>query len=356
MRGWWWLWSCCPGIGAVRMASLRGLARELDVGPDELWGWTITQLRQALNWPDACLAAVDQFRQRKGLHPDLAVPSDVLLPGDRNWPTCLDHETVPPPALHCCGRKGLLSQLQQRQAVAVVGTRAASDHGISTAQHLGQSLAAAGWPVLSGLAEGIDAAAHRGCLAMQGAAVAVLGTPLDRVYPRHHRTLQAKIGQEGLLLTTHASGTSVRPGHFAARNRLLVVFARAVVVVECPERSGALITARFASEQGCPIWSVPGDISRWSCRGSNALLKDQAKPLLCPDDLLSYLGPGPLQPSQGSERERALLRAIGPGASLPELVQRLKIPAGELATLLLAMESRGKLLCESGFRWRQRSS
>lgn len=354
MRGWWWLWTRCPGLGAARIAALRALAFEHGVGPDELWQWPIEQLGQELAWPRSCMESVERFRRRKGEQPDLAVPEDALLPGDRHWPESLNGLHRSPPVLHHRGRQDLWGHLQQRQAVAVVGTRSASEHGLAMADELGQALAAAGWPVLSGLAEGIDAAAHRGCLAVNGAPVAVLGTPLDRVYPMHHKQLQMAVGQQGLLLSEHASGSAVRPGHFAARNRLLVLFARALVVVECPERSGALISAALATAQQCPVWSVPGDARRWSCRGSNALLENQATPLLRIEKLVQHLGPGPLIGKQDRPHQ-AVLQAIGAGASINELMDRLRMTPGELATQLLDMERSGDLQCDSGVFWQRRS-
>lgn len=354
MRGWWWLWARCPGLGAARISALRGLAVAQGVGPDELWRWPIERLRQELTWPRSCADGVERYRRLKGARPDLAVPNDALLPGDLHWPESLNRLHRSPPVLHHRGRQDLWGLLQQRQAVAIVGTRSASEHGLAMADELGQALAAAGWPVLSGLAEGIDAAAHRGCLSVSGAPVAVLGTPLDRVYPAHHKPLQMAVGRRGLLLSEHAPGSAVRPGHFAARNRLLVLFAKALVVVECPERSGALISAAFASEQQCPVWAVPGDARRWSCRGSNALLEDQAAPLLRTEKLVHQLGAGPLIAKQGRP-QHALLEAIGDGASINELTDRLKMTPGQLATQLLEMERSGHLQCDSGVIWKRRS-
>ena len=354
MRGWWWLWARCPGLGAVRIAALRGLAVAQGVGPDELWRWPIERLRQELTWPRSCADGVERYRRLKGERPDLAVPSDALLPGDLHWPESLNRLHRSPPVLHHRGRQDLWGLLQRRQAVAIVGTRSASEHGLAMADELGQALAAAGWPVLSGLAEGIDAAAHRGCLAVNGAPVAVLGTPLDRVYPAHHKPLQMAVGRRGLLLSEHAPGSAVKPGHFAARNRLLVLFAKALVIVECPERSGALISAAFAAEQQCPVWAVPGDARRWSCRGSNALLEDQAAPLLRTEKLLHQLGAGPLIARQGRPQQ-ALLEAIGDGASINELTDRLRMTPGQLATQLLEMEQSGHLQCDSGVVWKRRS-
>ncbi len=180
------------------------------------------------------------------------------------------------------------------------------------AEELGRALAEAGWPVLSGLAEGVDAAAHRGCLARNGSPIAVLGTPLDRVYPAHHRSLQQQVGRQGLLVSPNWSGCRVHSGHFAARNHWLVAFAQALVVVECPQRSGALISARWASRMQCPLRS--GD-------------------------------------SRG--KHQRLMEAIGWGATFDQLLLRLQCSPAELAPQLLALECQSELLCESGLHWRK---
>ena len=336
------------------MADLRAFCRDRSIGPDQLWGWPTERLCQALGWPSHCQRAVDRYRCEQGAAPDLEVPNCVLLPGDPAWPSCLDQADPPPAGLFVQGARSLLRHLNAREAIAVVGTRSASEHGLAMAEELGRALAEAGWPVLSGLAEGIDAAAHRGCLASNGAPIAVLGTPLDRVYPTHHRSLQQQVGEQGLLLSTTRSGCRVHPGHFAARNRWLVIFAKALVVVECPQRSGALISAGWASQMDCPLWVVPGDARRWSCRGSNALLRDRATALIHPEDLLRCLGDGPLKSDDSRLMSRKLLGAIGTGASLDQLVHRLQCSPAELAPHLLALECQGELLCESGLHWRKR--
>ena len=336
------------------MADLRALCRDRAIGPDQLWRWPTVRLARVLAWPSHCWRAVDRYKREQGVEPDLDVPACVLLPGDPAWPCCLDGVDSPPSGLHVEGDRSLLRHLNARTAIAVVGTRSASDHGLAMAEELGRALAEAGWPVLSGLAEGIDAAAHRGCLAGNGAPIAVLGTPLDRVYPAHHRSLQRQVAEHGLLLSTNRSGCRVQPGHFAARNRWLVTFAQALVVVECPQRSGALISARWASQLNCPVWVVPGDARRWSCRGSNALLRDQATALVHPKDLLHGLGKGPLRSEDACGKDRKLMGAIGSGASLDQLVLALKSSPAELVPQLLALESQGELLCESGLHWRKR--
>ena len=362
MRGWWWVWSQCPGVGAVRLSDLRALASDRDVGPETLWTWSESHLADALHWPRSVLLAVKRYRCRLGRNPDLTVPDEVILPSDDAWPGLFDRVAQPPKLLFRRGRLDLLDCLASRQAVAVVGTRSASPHGIRMAEELGHALACSGWPVISGLAEGIDAAVHGGCLQADGAPVAVLGTGLDRVYPRHHGALQKAVSQQGLLISERSFQDPVRRGHFARRNRLIVAFASALVVVECPERSGALISARLAEQHSCPVWAVPGDALRWSARGSNALLQIRATPLLSADALVRHLGPGPLLPPDPvevpsplhSEREEQLKlrRVMASGASLEDLATCLRQSPAALARRLLEMERLGSVVCESGYLWR----
>jgi DNA processing protein len=287
----------------------------------------------------------------------------VLLPGDPRWPSGIALLERPPLALWWQGRGTLWPLVAGRRAVAVVGTRHPSPHGITMARALGMALARAGWPVVSGLAEGIDGAVHAGCLAGGGAPVAVLGTPLERTYPQHHAALQAEVGRRGLLVSEQAAGSPVRRGHFAGRNRLLVALSTAVVVVECPPGSGALHSAEFAWHQGLPLWVVPADAARASALGSNRLLARGATPLLAPEDLMASLGPGPLRGAQAVGTSVAspsgpvpagcqhLLKAVGAGASLDQICQRLRRPAAELALELFDLECAGLLRAEPGLRW-----
>jgi DNA processing protein len=174
------------------------------------------------------------------------------------------------------------------------------------------------------------------------------------------------VGRRGLLLSEHPPGAPVHRGNFAGRNRLLVALAAAVVVVECPPDSGALHSAAYAWEQGLPLWVVPGDAGRHAALGSNRLLGQGATPLLAPEDLVAFLGPGPLAsgsgvttPSgrpavdpDGSEQQR-LLAAVGEGASLEQISLQLGRPAGELAIALFQLEWEGLLRAEPGLRWQR---
>lgn len=287
----------------------------------------------------------------------------VLLPADPAFPHKLLELERPPLRLHWSGQGWLWPQLRRRRAIAVVGTRRPSRHGLAMAEAIGAALARAGWPVVSGLAEGIDAAAHEGCLNAGGRPVAVLGTPLERVYPRHHGALQQRVADAGLLVSELGPGTPVRAGHFAARNRLQVALARAVVLVECPLQSGALHSAEMAWEEGTPLWAVPADTSRTSAAGSNRWLAQGATALLKAEDLISTLGPGPLRrcrqntqagASDLEQREAALLAALGAGASLEQLCWRLRQQPEKLGPRLLKLELAGVLTSEPGLWWRPR--
>ena len=205
-RHWRWLWSRCPGIGPARVAALDAVAVSNHISLEILWSWPRDRLERHLRWPRSLWNQLDQYRTHWGPNPIVHVPDDVLLQGDCDWPDPLNALTPPPSCLFHRGDRSLLRCLKTRQAIAVIGTRCASAHALQMADRLGRALALAGWPVLSGLADGIDAAAHRGCLATDGAPVAVLGTHLDRVYPTHHHALQSAVGKSGLLLSERYPG------------------------------------------------------------------------------------------------------------------------------------------------------
>ncbi len=376
-RLWQLIWAECPGIGLRRLQRLEGMFGSLAVA----WRASAPQLAHALAGSTQLQPSeqerLEAYRQRLGPQPisNRVEPQQrrqlqrqrCLLLGDPSLPEALDQLERPPLQLFWQGQGRLWPTLRKRQAVAVVGTRRPSRHGEAMARALGQALAEAGWPVVSGLAEGIDAAAHRGCLEVQGRPVGVLGTPLERVYPRHHTALQAEVGRRGLLVSEWAPGTPVRPGHFAQRNRLQVALAQAVVLVECPLRSGALQSAQLAWDAGLPLWVVPGDAGRVSAAGSNQWLAQGASVLLDPAQLIDNLGSGPLKaaksgagitpagdagPSPLANREAALLAALGAGACLDQLCERLRQSPGRLSERLLRLELAGLVQGEPGLWWR----
>lgn len=359
-RRWWLLWASCPGVGWVRLRAIESRFGSLA----RAWEAPVVAFAAMPGVGEAWLAGLEVFRRRWGADPldSGRLPSDrrLLVPGDPSYPEAMTQLERPPLALHWRGRGSLWPLLARRQAVAVLGTRRPSRHGLAMAEALGAELARAGWPVVSGLAEGIDAAAHRGCLAAGGLPVGVLGTPLERVYPCHHGALQSQVAAQGLLLSEQPPGAAVRPGHFAARNRLQVALARAVVVVECPEPSGALHSARLAWQEQLPLWVVPADAARLSARGSNRLLSQGASALLEPADLIRQLGPGPGGGAAGpcgvasqAHPEAALLQALEGGASLEQLCHTFDQSAAQLAARLLSLELAGVVRAEPGLHWRR---
>jgi len=192
--------------------------------------------------------------------------------GEAGYPAQLDRLFAPPTELWTRGPL----ELDTPRAVAIVGTRTATGYGRRVAHDLAFDLAGAGWTVVSGLARGIDSAAHRGALGAGGTTIAVLGCGIDQVYPARNRGLREEIARSGLLVTEYEPGTPPLKHHFPKRNRIIAALARAVVVVQAGERSGALITADLALELGKEVLAVPGPIDQPGSRGVNRLLRDGA--------------------------------------------------------------------------------
>jgi DNA processing protein len=206
--------------------------------------------------------------------------------GDPAYPCLLACIPDPPPVLWMVGDQSAL----RRPTVAVVGSRAASPYALTVAERLAGELAARGVVVSSGLARGVDSSAHRGCLASGGPTVAVLGSGLDRIYPAEHADLAVSISKQGVLMTELAPGASPLAEHFPMRNRIISGISLGIVVVEASEKSGSLITARCALEQGRDVMAVPGSVLTGRNRGSHSLLKDGAKVVESADDILEGLG------------------------------------------------------------------
>ena len=214
-----------------------------------------------------------------------AVGIKVLPWNDPRFPAALLAISDMPPVLWY---RGVLDALRA-PAVAVVGSRAATAVALETAARLGSDLAALGITVVSGLARGVDSAAHRGAI-RSGRTIAVLGSGVDRIYPHEHATLAGEIGRAGLVISEYPPGTPPLAFHFPMRNRLISGLSRAVVVIEANEKSGSLITAACALEQGRDVMAVPGNVLSGRNRGAHALIRDGAKIVECVDDIVEELG------------------------------------------------------------------
>jgi len=284
---------------------------------------------------------------------------------DPGYPALLNCVADPPPVLWARGTSGVLD----RPAVAIVGSRAATTYALDVAARLAGELAERGILVVSGLARGVDSAAHRGCLAAGGATVAVLGSGVDTVYPREHELLAETIACTGVVVSELGPGAVPLPEHFPLRNRIISGISLAVVVVEASEKSGSLITARCAMEQGRDVMAVPGSVLTGRNRGSHGLLKDGAKVVETADDILEELGwpgsaggavlPGSEVPAPPTGRLTSdpLLAHLEPGEvyRLDELVEATGTAASKLLPRLMELELRGQISAVGGGRFARRA-
>ena len=277
----------------------------------------------------------------------------VITLEDAHYPALLREICDPPLALHFRGNPEVL----QPPAVAIVGSRRASAYGVNVASRLARDLVSAGAAVVSGLARGIDAAAHRATLDAGGTTLAVLGTGIDITYPRANAKLRQAIEEKGLVLTEFAPGTPPLPENFPMRNRVISGLSLGTVIVEATGRSGSLITARMAAEQGREVFAVPGPIFSANSEGPHRLIQYGAKLVHDANDVLEEL-PGNLtvKREKAPELEEplrevlALLRA-DEGAHVDQLSATLARPPGEIAEALLQLELGGWIRALPGARY-----
>jgi DNA processing protein len=268
---------------------------------------------------------------------------------DRGYPTLLAAIHDPPPSLFLRGSGG--DELLSRPAVAIVGARSCSAYGRSVARSLARELAAAGLVVVSGMARGIDGEAHRGALEGGGITVAVLGCGVDRDYPAAHAELARRICERALVVSEYEPGVEPAPWRFPARNRIIAGLSEAVVVVEARERSGALITADFALEEGREVFAVPGEITSALSAGTNALLRLGAIPLTRPGDVLELfdISVSEAETTTLGAAAQALLGRLGDGAlTADELVRAARVEPGEASAALIELELARKVVLEDG--------
>jgi len=346
---------------------------------------TVCRLVQAFGSPEAVLAAsADDLLTLGGLSSSLAqaiqrgldretqqeidrelkslerLRLSVVTYLDVTYPPRLRTIHDPPPLLYMSGG---LSEADHH-AVAIVGARRATQAGRLLTEQLSQELASAGFTIVSGLARGIDAAAHRGALAAQGRTVAVLGCGIDRTYPPEHLALRKKIEERGAVLSELPLGAYPHAYHFPKRNRIISGLSIGVVVVEAAPKSGSLITARLAAEQGREVFAVPGSVQSEQSRGTNGLIKQGAKLAECADDIIEELLPQmePAFRARMEERRAVLTRQVQ--SSVPalqqdeaalyavlstepvhidELIIKTGLPAAQVMSLLLSLELRGAI-------------
>jgi DNA processing protein len=272
-----------------------------------------------------------------------------LARSDPAFPAGLRSIFDPPPGLFLRGAAD--PRLLDRPAVAIVGARACSAYGAHVARTFGRELGRAGLVVVSGMARGVDGEAHRGALEAEGATVAVLGCGIDRDYPAAHGQLARRIAESGLIVSEYPPGVEPAPWRFPARNRIVAGLAQATIVVEARERSGALITADLALEEGREVFAVPGEITSALSAGANALLRLGATAATSAADVLESFGlrpPDPVAPSLSPAAERTLARLASSPATADQLVRVLELDAGSVAAALAELELHELLTENSG--------
>ncbi len=322
----------------------------VNANPQQLRQYGLSQ--ETLDW----LANPDQQRLDQDLAWLAQEANQILSIEDPNYPPLLKELPDPPPLLFLTGDPDLL-QLPQ---LALVGSRNPTTGGTKNARDFAQYLAERGLIISSGLARGIDGAAHQGALAGKGKTIAVMGTGNDRIYPaQHHQLAHEIVTQGGLLVSELPLGSPPLAGNFPRRNRILTGLSLGVLVVEATLKSGSLISARLANEQGREVFAIPGSIHNIQARGCHALIKQGAKLVETAQDILEELLPllGLLADAAQPETEtppvptehQPLLEAMGfDPISVDELAQLIPLPAGEINAKLLLLELEGHVSSSPG--------
>lgn len=278
----------------------------------------------------------------------------MLQRGEKGYSKRLEEIHDPPAILFAKGELQPCDEL----SIAIVGTRHATSYGIKVADQLARSLALAGLTIVSGLARGIDAAAHRGALAVGGRTIAVLGGGLLKMYPPEHQNLADEICESGAVLSESLPEQAPKSGSFPRRNRIVTGLSLGVIVVEAADRSGALISARLASEQGREVFAVPGRMTDRMSRGTNGLIRDGATMVQSVDEVLEQLGPMPtaatIETSSGksitirspaelklNEQETLILQLVSEDATeIDWLIQHSELPAARVLSTVSVLEMR----------------
>ena len=349
----WLQLSLTPGIGP---ATLRELLRQFGL-PENVLAARRPQLARFAS--REALAALDSPDVARAVERALAWASrpehSVVTLADPAYPRLLLEIQDPPAVLYCRGRTELLAH----PALAVVGSRNATAQGLGNAEQFARAFSAAGLTIVSGLALGIDAAAHRGGLAAQGSTIAVLGTGVDLAYPAANAALAEEIAARGLLLSELPLGTRALGHNFPRRNRLISGLAQGCLVVEAALASGSLITARAAAEQGREVFALPGSIHSPLSKGCHALIKSGAKLAESADDVLSELaafrrtGFATTRARSGAAADGAaedpLLACMGyDPVDVDSLCARAGLPAERVAAELLRLELAGSVAALPG--------
>ena len=349
----WVALSLIPGLG---QESLRRLLSEFGL-PERVFEANYGSLCKLVA-PEVARSIADND-QPQGVDQALAwlerAGNHLITLADSEYPAALLQLADPPAILYVKGRVDLLAA---SAILAIVGSRNATPQGLIDAHAFAAALSEHGVTIVSGLALGIDAAAHRGALQGHGSTIAVVGTGLDSVYPARNRALAHELAERGTLMSEFPLGTPAAAGNFPRRNRLISGLAQGCLVVEAALSSGSLITARLAAEQGREVFALPGSIHSPLAKGPHRLIKQGAKLVESAQDIMEEFqwiaakgAPAGDQPSQPTG---ALLSHLGPDPTgIDTLIQRSGLPAQEVVALLLQLELDGEVVSLPGGRYQK---
>ncbi len=369
-RALWLAWAQIPGVGSILIQRLKQhfgtLAEAWQASGNELLAVegvglqiadTILTERQRLN-PTVLLQQHEQAN------------AGFWTPADPDYPQILLEIPDPPPVLYYRGKVNPMENRGQVPMVAIVGTRSPSDYGRRWTRRFASTLSQQGFSVVSGLAEGIDTEAHRSCIGVDGRTLAVLGTGVDVVYPWSNRMLYQQVIQQGLALSEHPAGTQPDRTHFPRRNRIIAGLCRAVLVMEAPTKSGALITANLANEYGRDVYVLPGSLDNPRSQGCLRLIQKGAQLILSENHLLELLGELPTFTPSTTEQQTAIPANLSPdlesvlrtimqltkqegleAVQFDQIVQTSGLGASQVSSSLLQLELLGMVAQQPGMRY-----
>ena len=357
----WLALSRIPGVGNVIYNRLI----EKFHTPENVFQSTPDELKKVEGIRSKTIAAISNFKGNDWAKRELGqiekLGITLLTLNDELYPRILKTIYDPPPILYLKG------ELQEGDSLslAIVGSRSASAYGKDITMRLARSLTQRGFTIVSGLARGIDTAAHKGALKAGGRTLAVLGSGIDVIYPWENNTLAENIAQNGAVMSEFPFGTPPEAAHFPSRNRIISGLSLGTVIIEASFRSGSLITARLALEQGREVFAVPGNVdSPWS-KGTNRLIKEGAKLIMDPEDIIEEVLPQYERPSRLEDRKPAEPIELTPESQkildlieanpvhIDTLIQKSGLPSGQVSSLLLDLELKSLVKQLSGKKFKK---
>lgn len=365
-RAYWLAWSKITGVGPVLLFRVQqhfGTLAEAWAAPAVALGEVQGFGRKLIS---AASAGRSQINPERLLEEHSRQNPHFWTPADENYPRLLLEIPSPPPVLYYQGEVKFEENQGITPMIGIVGTRKPTEHGRRWTRRISAILAKSGFTIISGLAAGIDGKAHEGCLEVGGRTIGVLGTGLDRVYPRCNQKLYEAIAQQGLLLSEYPQGTRPDRSNFPARNRIIAGLSRGVLVMEAPERSGALITARYGNDFGRDVYALPHSPDNEQYRGCLKLLRNGAGMIVEEEELLSMLGVIPnlaaktifnkkvkSAPDLSPELAQVIKAIAYESTPFDSIVQSAGLPASSISAALIQLELLGLVSQLPGMRYQR---